>query len=186
MSTKVILKKVRLSFPDLFEAKDYQDNKKFRYSAAFLITPGSENDKAIQAAILAEAKAKYDKNPGQIEGWRSNPNKFCYTPGELKQYDGYAGMMALSSHRYQEQGRPGVFDKNKAPLSADDGKPYAGCYVNAVVEIWAQDGKNAGMRCGLVSVQFDSDGDAFSSGTRPSDDDFEDITDGADAQADLG
>ncbi len=191
MSTQVILKNVRLSFPDLFEAKDYQDNKRFRYSATFLVEPGSANDKAIQAAILAEAAEKFKKNPKIIDGWRQNPQKFCYTPGELKEYDGYAGKMALSTHRYQEQGKPGVFDSKGVngvpnPLTAEDGRPYAGCYVNAKVEIWAQDGKNPGIRGSLISVQFAGDGDAFSSGTRPSDDDFGVLEEGAAAESDLG
>lgn len=190
MSTVIQLKSVRLSFPDLFEARDYQDNKTFRYSATFLVEPGSANDKAILAAILAEAKAKYDKKAGQIDAWRSNPQKFCYTPGELKDYDGYAGMFALSTHRYVDQGRPGVFDSKGVKgvpnaLTADDGRIYAGCFVNAKAEIWAQAGLNPGIRGSLVSVQFAGEGDAFSSGTRPSESDFETIEEGADAD-DLG
>lgn len=191
MGTEVMLKNVRLSFPDLFEAKDYQDNKKFRYSATFLVEPGSANDKALQAAIKEAAAEKFEKKAGQIEAWRQNPQKFCYTPGELKEYDGYAGKMALSAHRYATQGRPGVFDSKGVggkpnALTAEDGRPYAGCYVNGKVEIWAQDGKNAGIRCTLISVQFAADGDAFSAGSRPSETDFDVIEDGAGAPDDLG
>lgn len=186
----VILKDVRLAFPDLFTAKDYQDNKRFRRSATFLVEPGSENDKAILAAIKAVAADKYKDKAKQIEAWRQNPQKFCYTAGDLKDYDGFAGKMALSGHRYVEQGAVGVFDKkgtNGVPntLTEDDGKPYGGCYVNAKVELWAQDGKNSGIRCTLVSVQFWRDGDAFSSGSRPSADDFG-VAEGADEESDLG
>ena len=182
MAHEVKLKDVRLSFPDLFTAKDYQGNGKFRYSATFLIVPGSENDKLIQAAILAAAKEEYGKDAGQIEAWRGNPQKFCYTPGSLKKYDGYEGMMALSTHRYATQGRVGVYNRDLTPLTEADGKPYGGCYVNARVEIWAQGGKNAGIRGGLVSVQFVRDGDAFSGATKPSADDFELIEEGANAE----
>lgn len=186
----VLLSDVRLAFPDLFTAKDYQDNKRFRRSATFLVEPGSENDKKIQAAISAVAKDKYKDKEKQIEAWRQNPQKFCYTPGDLKEYDGWAGKMALTSHRYVEQGAVGVFDRkgvNGKPnaLAEGDGKPYAGCYVNAKVELWAQDGKNSGIRCTLVSVQFWRDGDAFSSGSRPSADDFG-VAEGADDESDLG
>jgi hypothetical protein len=185
MSDFIILNNVRLSFPDLFEPKKFEDSGKARYSATFLVEPGSENEKRILAEIERVAKAKWPKDAEKIEDWRSNPQKFCFWPGRLKKYDGYEGMMALAAHRYPEQGAPGVFDSkgvNGKPnkLEKDSGKPYGGCYVNAKVEIWAQEGKYEGIRCTLVSVQFFRDGDAFSSGSRPSDDDFG-VVEGADA-----
>lgn len=188
MSNPIILKDVRLAFPDLFEAKQYQGQGPFRWSATFLVEPGSDNDKLIQAEISRVAKEKFDKKAGQIEAWRQNPQKFCYCPGDLKpDYDGWAGKMALAAHRYEKQGAPGVFDNvgvNGKPnrLTKESGKPYAGCYVNAKVEIWAQDGQNSGIRATVVSVQFLGDGDAFSSGSRPSEDDFG-VVEGADAAA---
>lgn len=178
MSTEFRLTRVRLAFPDLFVAKDYQDNKRFRYSATLLVEPGSANDKAIQAAIAAEAKAFYKDKAKQIEAWRGIPQKFCYTSGDLKDYDGFKGMMALALHRYAEQGRPGVFDKNLAPLTEADGKPYAGCYVNVRGEIWCQAGQNPGVRGSLISLQFAGDGDAFTAGTKPSPDDFTALEEG--------
>lgn len=33
---------------------------------------------------------------------------------------------------------------------------YAGCYVNASVDMYAQDGQNAGIRCGLIRVFLDA------------------------------
>ena len=33
--------------------------------------------------------------------------------------------------------RPLVVDVDKSPLTAQDGKPYSGCYVNASLELWA-------------------------------------------------
>lgn len=178
MTTKVKLVNVRLSFPDLFEAKEYKPGDgKPRYSAAFIIAPGSENDKAIRAAILAEAKTTWEKKgESTLKAIENNPNKFCYMSGDLKEYDGYAGNMILSSHRKASSGRPLVIDQQKNPLVVEDGKPYAGCYVNATVEIYGQKGENFGMRCGLLAVQFAGDGDAFSAGTKPSTDDFDDIS----------
>jgi hypothetical protein len=185
MAVKVKLKDVRLSFPSLFEAKDYQDNGKFRYSATFLVVPGSENDKVVQAAIQQVAAEEFGKTAAaKLETFKGNPNKYCYVRGETKEFEGYAGMLALSSHRKQEAGRPLVIDQQKNPLQPSDGKPYAGCYVNATVEIWAQGGQNAGIRCALLGVQFARDGDAFSGGAVASPDDFDAIEDGA-AAADL-
>jgi hypothetical protein len=58
-------------------------------------------------------------------------------------------------------------------LNGSEGVIYAGCYVNAKVEMWAQQGTYRGMRCGLLGVQFDAPGDSFGGASRPSDDGFD-------------
>ncbi len=59
--------------------------------------------------------------------------------------------------------RPLVLDKDaKTHLYATDGKPYAGCYVNASIDIWAQDSQyGKRVNAGLRGVQFIRDGDKF-------------------------
>lgn len=200
------LKNVRLSFPDLFQAVQYQGAGNFRYNASFLIEPGSENDKKVQAAIKEAAAEKLGKKADAfIAANKGNSNKFCYASGDTKDYDGYQGMLVLASHRKQEAGRPLIIGPNHVPkdkqdparqytaprpdgtqfliLEAIDGKPYAGCYVNASVDIYAQDGQNAGIRCGLKGVQFAKDGDAFSGSAVAKPDDFEALEEGADAES---
>lgn len=177
---KVKLANVRLSFPDLFHAVEFKaGDGKPRYNATFLIVPGSENDKAIQAAIQAAATevwgAKAASTHKSIAG---QTNKYCYLDGNTKEYDGYEGMMYLACHA---KARPLVIDRDKTPLTAEDGRPYAGCYVNATVEIYAQKGENTGMRASFTGVQFVKDGEAFGGGAPASPDEFEDLGDGADA-----
>lgn len=189
MSTDIMLKDVRLSFPRLWTPAEYETGDgKPRWSATFLIVPGSANDKAIRAALQAEAnevfKAKANATLAQYAG---NSQKFCYLDGEVNgepRYDGYAGLWALTTHRQQKtkvgtQPPPLIIDANKAPLGEDAGKPYAGCYVNAKVSIYAQGGTNAGLRASFSAVQFWRDGDAFSAST-PSADGF-DVAEGTDA-----
>jgi hypothetical protein len=179
---KVVLKGVRLAFPDLWEAKEYQKGDgKPRFSATSLVEPGSINDKNIRAAINEAASESFGaKAAAIVKGMLNNSNKFCYLDGNTKEYDGFADMMYLSSHRGEKQGAPLVIDANKAPLTATSGKPYAGCYVNATVDIYAQKGENQGIRASLLGVQFFKDGDAFA-GSRANPDDFEDLSEGADA-----
>jgi hypothetical protein len=71
-----------------------------------------------------------------------------------------------------------VIDRDKTPLTSADGRPYAGCFVNASVELWAQD-NNFGKRinASLRGVQFFKDGDAFSGGGAASDDEFDSVED---------
>lgn len=178
---KVVLKGVRLAFPDLWEPKIFEGSQNARYSATFLVEPGSTNDKAIRDAIKTEANAAYGaKTAAVLKSYEGNSQKFCYLDGNAKEYDGFADMMYLSSHRGEKQGQPLVIDANKAPLTANSGKPYAGCYVNATADIYVQGGKYPGVRASLLGVQFFKDGDAFA-GSRANPDDFEDLSEGADA-----
>lgn len=178
---RVILKNVRLSFPRLFEPEEFETGGTKRYSATFLVEPGSENDKNIQQAIRTVAEEKFGKKyEAMLKSMESNNNKYCYLDGNLKDFDGYEGMFYLSSHRKEQDGAPKVVDRNKdVELSADSGKPYAGCYVNGSVEIYAQTGQYAGIRAQLVAVQFVADGEAFA-GSPATADDFDDLSDGTD------
>jgi hypothetical protein len=176
---RVILKNVRLAFPKLFEATkaDNNENSKKRFGATLLIAPGSENDKAIRAAIQKEATEKWGaKAPAMLKAMENNNTKYCYQDGTIKsdKYEGFEGMWALSANRNEEQGAPAVVDRDKSPLGPASGKPYAGCYVNASVDIWAQTGQYMGIRCTLVGIQFAGDGDAFA-GAPATADDFDDL-----------
>lgn len=181
------LSNVRLSFPNLFEAKEFKPGDgKPRFDATFLVEPGSENDKAIRAAIAAEAAAVFGaKATALLRQWDGNNNKVAYCSGDLKQdYDGFAGMMYLACH---SKVRPGVFDNVRDPATGKarvirtsaEGRPYAGCFVNAKVSIYAQKGENPGIRASFSGVQFWADGVAFAGGATATADDFEDLVDGA-------
>jgi len=182
---KVVLKDVRIAFcQSLFAAEQYQGKGVFRHSSTFLIVPGSDNDKALEAAILAEATAKWPKKgAAMVASLRPQTNKFCYQDGNTKEYEGWEGMKALGAHRKQSDGRPTVLDEHKNPLVEADGKPYGGCYVNASVDIYAQDGENSGIRCGLVAVQFWRNGDSFGGARKSQGDEFEAQDAGSDASA---
>ncbi len=185
---KVKLVNVRIAFCNSMwpgAAEQYQGKGPARHSATFLIEPGSENAKNIEAAILAAAKEKWTK-PGQAEkqvaALRGNSNKFCYQDGNTKEYDGFQDMMYIASHRKDSDGAPKILDNDKTPLAQTSGKLFAGCYVDAVVDIYAQTGENSGVRCGLMGVQFRRTGDSFGGAGTAKDDDFEDLGQGAEAE----
>ena len=175
---KVNLKKVRIAFPALFEAKTVNGEGEPRFSAAFVIDPSSENAKALAAALKETAVAKWGAKAEGILSELKKKGRVCYvegpkTNGNGEVYDGFEDMHSLNA---SNKARPLVLDRDKSPLTAADGRPYGGCYVNAVVELWAQD-NNFGKRINatLKGVQFDKDGDAFGGGAPASPDDFEDL-----------
>jgi hypothetical protein len=179
---KVKLSNVRLAFPNLFEAKTVGTGEgEARFSAAFPIIPNSANDKAIQAAIAEVAKEKWkDKATAVIKELRSK-GRTCYRLEELSKdgvvYDGFEGTYALNASNTV---RPTVLDVNKAPLTAQDGRPYAGCYCTVIVDLWAQDNSwGRRINATLAGVQFFRDGEAFGGGRPASQDDFDDLSDTA-------
>jgi len=83
-------------------------------------------------------------------------------------------MKFVAAHRQAKDGAPKIYGiDGKTLLKETDGIIYGGCYVNAILDFYAQSGENPGMRCSLVGVQFLRDGPAFS-GSSVSAGDFED------------
>jgi hypothetical protein len=188
---KVKLTNVRIAFiNNLRTAAEFEaGDGKFRYSATFLVEKGSANDKAIEAAIKAVAVEGWAKKAdAMLESFRNNANKFCYQNGDLKDFDGFEGNMYIAAHRKRDDGRPLLLDNVADPetgkparlvdtngewLPGKEGRIYAGCYVNATIDIYAQTKNNPGIRCGLMGVQFHAPGDSFSGASRANEDDFE-------------
>lgn len=170
---KVILENVRIAFPELFEPKSFGDGEP-RCGANFIMEPGHKSIAAVQSAITQVAAEKWkDKAPALLKQL-SAAGKLCLQNGDTKaQYGGFEGNFFVAAGN---KARPIVVDSDKAPLTAADGKPYAGCYVHASIDVWAQDndfGKRINAK--LLAVRFVKDGEAFGGGTPGSVDDFDDI-----------
>ena len=171
MGIVVKLKNVRLAFPKLFRPETVGTGDTKYYSAAMPIEPGSENHAALEAAIEEAAKGKWDTKSAAILKNIREKGDIGYvhraaTDDEGGAYDGFEGMYSANASRREDKGPPYIVDRDgRSPLTAASGKPYAGCYVNATVEVWAQDNTN-GKRINLQlrGVQFVKDGPAFSGG----------------------
>lgn len=177
---KLKLTNVRLAFPALFEAKTVNGEGDPAFSAAFLLDPADPQVKAINAAIDTVAKEKFGAKADAVLKQMRTGDKVCLHNGDSKaDYAGFPGNLFISS---RSKTRPLVLNADKTPLTAADGKPYAGCYVNAIVELWPQD-NNYGKRvnASLRGVQFVKDGDAFAGGGSASEDEFDDVAQGATA-----
>lgn len=160
---KVVIRDARLSFPDLFEAVQYQGSGPYQFRATFLIDPSNPSKALIDAAIEQVAKEKWpQKWQAILPEIKSDRKACCFIDGNRREYAGYAGNWALGAVRNLDAGRPVVVDRDKSPLSAGDGKLYGGCYVNGTVEIWAQDNNfGKAIRATLVNVQFVKHGESF-------------------------
>ena len=165
--SKIKLQNVRLSFPSLYR-KAVFGGEESKFEGTFLLDKTTHADviKKIEAGIKA---INADKHKGKTLA----ADKVCLKDGDTIEYDGYAGNMSIKASSAK---RPLVIDTDRAPLTEDDGKPYAGCYVNAMVELWGQKNQyGESVNANLLAVQFAKDGTPFGDGVSASVDDFDEI-----------
>ena len=150
---KINLKNVRLSFPSIFKKSEF-NGVVGKYEATFLM------DKDLQAKMIDELQSKIAQI--QKENSKVSPNKICVKDGEFVEYDGYKNAISIKAGNNR---RPTVINRDTSPLIEEDNIIYAGCYVNASLELWFQDnsyGKR--VNCNLLGIQFVKDGENFGAG----------------------
>jgi hypothetical protein len=180
---RILLKNVRLAFPNLWEPNTVNGEGKPRYSASLLMGQDHPQVEEIKRKIEALAKDKWRDKAASILAGLYKTDKVALHDGDTKaQYDGFSGNMFVASAA-QENAPPTVIDRDRSPLSQRSGRPYPGCYVNASLEFWAQDnGYGKRINCTLRGIQFYADGDSFSAGRPADSDEFDDVSAGADAE----
>lgn len=164
---KLVLNNVRLSFPSLFSHEQYNGKSTGKYAATFLMDKDSKLAKEVQKAAKQVAEEKFGKKlPKGL--------KTCLKDGDDVEYDGYEGMLAIKANTKR---RPVLVDRDKSAITEDDDTLYAGCYVNASLDIYALDNEyGKRVSCQLNGIQFYKDGEPFGA-VNDSLDDFEDIDD---------
>jgi hypothetical protein len=159
--SQIMLKNVRLSFPSLFKRAVFQGTEG-KYEATFLI---SKDDKETIATINKAIDQLVAEN--KINKAAIPTDKLCFRDGDTffnkdgEPLDGYQGHMSFKAASNQAVQ---VVDQRKLPITEEDNKVYAGCYVNAIVGLWYQNNAYGRRINGnLYAVQFVKDGDAFGS-----------------------
>lgn len=176
---EVTLRGVRLSFADLWKPVSMKPEQPKQFGATFLMLKGSDNEKAVRAKIIEVAKAKWGAKADEVlDVIEGDTQLCCFIDGDhkkKKKLDGYSGNWSLSAKNKRQ---PTVLMRDGTQASEGaQGAPYSGCYVNAKVEIWAQDNENGkAIRCSLLGVVFSKDGDAFGGGRVASADELSDLT----------
>lgn len=172
---RVTIKDVRIAYAQgVFQARAAKPGDKEKFGAAFLFEPGHPVVKLLAEAVGAAAKAKWaDKANDMLKQLKAGDRLPVHSGDAKASSAGYAGMLYMNAGNAL---RPLVIDSNNAPLTEADGRPYSGCYVNAIVEIWAQDNQHGKrVNASLLGVQFARDGERFAGGSVATTDDFEPI-----------
>ena len=167
--SKIKLNNVRISFPSLFRKATFS-GEETKFEATFLL------DKETQADKIAEIEtAISDLTNNKLKGAKLKADKICLKDGDDIDYVGYAGNMSIKASNAK---RPMVLDRDRTQLAEEDGRIYAGCYVNGVLELWAQNNQyGKRINANLLGVQFIKDGEPFADGVTASLDDFDHFDD---------
>lgn len=170
------LTNVRLSFPNLFTPRAAMDDgKEPKYSATFLL------DKKQHAALISQIEKATDR-VALDEFKKKVPlkHKPLRDGNERSDKEGYGDeVMFINTTNTR---RPAVVDRDLSPLTKEDPKPYAGCFVNATIRLFAYDHKTGGkgVSAALRAVQFVRDGESFGAGPVNAEEEFEPVTDDGD------
>ena len=162
---KIKLNNVRISFPSVFRKATFS-GEETKFEATFLL---NKKDQADQIENLEEQIDALLKE--KLKGIKLKADKICLKDGDDIDYAGYAGNMSIKASSAK---RPLVVDRDRSQLSEEDGRIYAGCYVNAMIELWAQNNQyGKRINANLLGVQFIKDGEPFADGVAASVDDFD-------------
>lgn len=178
-SVRLMIKNVRCNFPKLYVAEEFKGKK--NYSIGLMIPTGSPIIEQIEKAAKESIGAQY---PGKIEAMfkRFKGSRNTWPIRELDD-----DTFIVSPKRKEENGAPIVMDQKKNLLPADSGLPYAGCWVNASVDVFCYNKEGGGVTMYLNGVQLVKE-DAPLSGVVPATackDDFDAIDDMPEDNSDL-
>jgi hypothetical protein len=184
MSTRLTVKKARLSFPYLFIPRPAaQEGQEAKYQCMLLI---DKKDKAtIKALREAEAEAreigKTTKFGGKIPANLATILKDGDEDGTAEDYPERTGMLYMTVSSNQKF-KPGVVDKGLQEI-IDQSEVYSGVYANVSVTAYPYNTNgNKGVTFGLNNVQILGYGDSLAGGVKAADE-FEAIEDDEDEAA---
>ena len=167
---KLKLKNVRLSFADLYTAVSKFDGDP-KFSAMFIIDKNTEEGKAN---LTEFKKIVRDLEKEKLGGKELPIDKLPIQDGNDKEYTGWADMIIMSSANKK---RPVIVGRKRQPVAeGDPDAPYSGCYVNAILDVWAMDNQY-GQRiiCSLDAIQFAKDGEPFVASNVNIESDFDEL-----------
>lgn len=193
---KVIVKNARLSFNDLWEAKSINGGKP-KFTGTFICSPETKlkfANKEGKQVVVDHAKLqdvcehvlkeKFGKVPAKADNWAYNKADGSTTRDEYVNDDGdfWAGFdeetWYISAGKLESKCKDGkmtVLDQRREPIEANSGLLFSGCFVNAVIDVYAYDGDSGkGVTASLEGVQLLRKGEALGITQIEAADEFED------------
>jgi len=174
MTTKIQLKNVRLSYANLFEARENKSGE-LRYSVSLLIPKDHPQVDDLNAAIDAEGENKFGKKWASMRK-KNDPLHDADEDGKADDDPVYEGMLYINT---SSKRKPQVVDRQVQPI-LDDSEIWSGCYANVSITVFPFDvPENKGVSFGLNNVQKVKEGERLG-GVPNADEEFEAIDDDED------
>lgn len=174
MAEKMILKGVRLSYANLFEARENMSGD-LRYSTALLIPKDHPQIDDLHALVDQVGDEKFGKKWPAMRK-RKDPVHDADEDGKADDDPNYEGMFYINT---SSKRRPQVVDRKRQPI-LDDSEIWSGCYANVSFAVFAFEvPENKSVSFGLNNVQLVKTGERLG-GAPNADEEFEDIDDDED------
>ncbi len=173
---KITTGEFRVSFPHVFEPQTFKDGEP-KYGITMLF-PKNADLKAMKRAAEFAAIEKFGKEKyEQLKARKKLAWPFRDGGVEFPDMDGYPGHIFVTATSKAKNGRPGLIDKKKNPIT-DPSEFYAGCYARATLIAFAYDadGTKFGVSFALQNIQKTKEGKPFS-GRKSAEDEFDEIED---------
>ena len=183
----VSLNTVRTSYLYCFQPYvnvDENGKKTESYCSHFIMEPGHGGIATVVAAMKSAAAGQWGAKAEEMYNAFKGQHKLCLKEGSICKpgEEPYAGKLFISSSNKK---RPLVIDGQRNILAAGDAlAPYSGCWVNARIQVWAQDNKyGKRINASLLGIQFLRHDEAFGGGRIATVDEFGVVANDADADA---
>lgn len=153
-SEQIFLPNVRISFPNLLRPKRVDANSDPKYGATFILDYDTHADviKQLQSEIERVSKERFKKVLQQ--------SNWCLRERDRPEYEGFI-TIGCTNHK-----KPAVMKADCSKVECEEDNPiYAGCYVNALVDIGTFNlPTSKGIRSNVHGVQFYAHGEPFAGG----------------------
>lgn len=151
--SNVKMQNVRLSFPSLFRHEEFGGESTGKYAATFVLDK-KDHASTIEAIEKEMQRLQKEELKGKVAA-----NKLALKDGDELGRPEFEGKMTIKASTKR---RPTVINRDKSPLTEEDEVVYAGCYVNAIISLWAQNNQyGKRVNASLEGVQFARDGEPF-------------------------
>jgi hypothetical protein len=168
MAKHILLKNVRVSFPEVFKQGTYEGEPS-GWGAHLILDPKDHKGEIAEIESEIAKVLKDDK----LKGWKPTPDKICLKDTVYSKHEGCFSIRAGSRNDPPVVLQPGT----QAPIVVNDyenenelrkaektSKIYSGCYVTAKISLWPQNkpapiGKRVNAQ--LIAIRFEEDGERF-------------------------
>lgn len=145
----------RLSFANIWEARQVNNQGEPRFTVSCLIDPATKEGKRDMQLIEAGIEAAMEEGAKKLDGAKKLKMPLFEgeddQPGDMN----YKGMMVIHAGNKK---KPEIVDRNSKPIM-DQSKVYSGCYCYVAINFFAYDNTSKGVSASLQHIMFVKDGD---------------------------